>query len=56
MRTWMKIVLLVAIGVLLVGLLGPVVGGPELLVIAALDAVAIGLVVRRDRRRRAAGV
>ena len=51
----MKVVLLVVIGILVVFLLGPVVGGIELGVIAALDAVAIGLVVSRDRRRRAAG-
>ncbi|GAB3063141.1 hypothetical protein GCM10027053_27160 [Intrasporangium mesophilum] len=51
----MKVVLLVAIGILLVFLLGPVIGSLELGIIAVLDALAIGLVVHRDRRKNAAG-
>ena len=52
----MKVVLLVAIGALVVVMLGPVVGGLELGVVAALDAVAIGLVVHHDRTKGAAGI
>ncbi len=51
----MKVVLLVAVAIVVILLLGPAVGGLELGIIAALDAVAIGLVVHRDRSKGAAG-
>jgi hypothetical protein len=54
-RLSLKVVLLVVIGLLAVLLLGPVVGGLELAVIAVLDAIAIGLVVHNDRRKSAPG-
>ena len=51
----MKVVLLAVIGLVVVVVLGPVVGAVELGVIAALDGLAIALVLRHDRKQGAAG-